>query len=97
MSADRRRAVRGHEFVAHPPLTLRSPLRIQIRIQTATARNREFFPEAAGKGRAGDTGAPLRLARSPRQLPAEVLLYAASSVLAKMAAPWKNRTGRTST
>jgi hypothetical protein len=88
--APARKAVPGHQFVVHPPLTLRSLVKIQTRMHAANLRNRPLFAEAAADLHASQVRELLRLARRPSLLP-QVALYAAVRLTAKAKARWKNR------
>jgi glycosyltransferase involved in cell wall biosynthesis len=85
-----RKVAAGHQFVVHPPLTFRSLLRIQTRMQAATARNRTLFADAAHTVGHRHRRELLDLARRPGLAP-KVVLYIGSQVWAKLAARRKNR------
>jgi glycosyltransferase involved in cell wall biosynthesis len=86
----RRLAVPGHHFVMHPPLTLRSLVKIQTRIQAANRRNHELFAGAADDVHAGHVRELLHLARQPARLPA-LAVYVGVMSWSKLRARGKNR------
>ena len=89
--ASRRLALPDHVYVVHPPLTLRSLVRIQTRTQAANRRERRaLFAEAAADIHAGHVRELRRLARRPRMLP-HVAVYVGVMVLVKAKARWRNR------
>jgi glycosyltransferase involved in cell wall biosynthesis len=85
-----RRAVPGHYFVLHPPLTLRSLVKIQTRMQAANRRNRELFEDAANQVRATHLRQLAHLAKDVRLLP-RLALYGFVVGTAKVRGRWKNR------
>jgi hypothetical protein len=88
--ATRRKAVAGHHFVVHPPLTLRSLIKIQTRMQAANLRNRYLFEDAASEIHSGHVRQLARLAADVRLLP-RLGLYSFVVGSAKLRARWKNR------
>lgn len=88
--ASRRLAVPDHVYVVHPPLTLRSLVRIQTRIQAANRRDRALFAEVAADINAGHRHELVRLARQPRMVP-HVAVYVGVMGWSKLRARWKNR------
>jgi hypothetical protein len=91
--ASRRVALPDHTYVVHPPLTLRTLVRIQTRVQAANRRDRALFAEAAADVHAGHVRELLRMARSPRLLP-DVAVYVGVMSWSKAKARWKNRSPR---
>lgn len=87
---EHRRVVANHEFVVHPPYTFRSLLRIQTRMQAATARNWALFAGAGTEVRHGHRQALAAMVRQPGLVP-KVGVYVAAELWAKIGAKRKNR------
>jgi glycosyltransferase involved in cell wall biosynthesis len=88
--ARERCAVRGHEFVVHPPYTLRSLTKIRARMFAANAANRDLFAGDARDVQRGHLHGLARLARQPRNWPG-LAVYVAVVAVAKVLAARKNR------
>ncbi len=91
-----RQVVADHEFVVHPPYTLRSLVAIQTRMAAATARDRHLFSHFSDEVRRGHVRELGRLALRPALLP-KVAWYGVVTVMVKLGARRRNRRGDTRT